>query len=311
MKFRAQLDHDRLVSQLSDSEIAIFLFHGVTTDTRVGIRNYTGKHVQLDEFNQLMRKLVRAGCPISIDDAYQFIIGEASAAPGSFVITFDDGFWNNLSLAAPCLADLGIPATFYLTSDFIDKNGQSWVDRIEAAIDSSSSPLIFAPHPLSNTYSITTESEKIHFMKEVRRLVKADSVTDPDAFADALLADFQPPGEATWVGSLDRKLSWAEARELSGDSLFTIGGHGRSHRILGYLSEPEMRDEVTDCLNRITSGIEVKTKHFSYPEGFKGSFNGALVATLQDQGVVTAVTTLAGTIVKGCDPMTLSRVFVA
>ena len=38
--------------------------------------------------------------------------------PNSFAITFDDGFENNLSVAAPLLSDLKIPLTIYITTNF-------------------------------------------------------------------------------------------------------------------------------------------------------------------------------------------------
>jgi peptidoglycan/xylan/chitin deacetylase (PgdA/CDA1 family) len=311
VSFVSQRDQDLLVNHLTASEVAIFLFHGVTAEKSVGIRNYTGKHVQLDDFSQLMHALAQVGSPISMDEAYRSLTGQAPVSPSSFVITFDDGFWNNLSLAAPCLADLGIPATFYLTSDFIDHNSQSWVDRIEGAIDAISVLSYKAPHPINDVFPLVTHVDKVRFMQEVRKTVKADRLTDPDNFADAILADLAPLGESTWVEALDRKLTWDEVHELANDSLFTVGGHGRTHRILGYLSEEEMQQEVTDCLDLITKGTGVETSHFSYPEGFQGSFNELLVANLQEMGVVTAVTTIPGCNSVGCDMLRLRRFFVA
>lgn len=311
MNYISQRDHDLLVNRLTASEVAIFLFHGVTDEKSVGIRNYTGKHIQLDDFSQLMHSLVQVGSPISMDEAHRSLAGQVPVSPGSFAITFDDGFWNNLSVAAPCLANLGIPATFYLTSDFLNYNSQSWVDRIEGVIDAISVLSYRAPHPINDVFPLITHVDKVRFMQVVRKTVKADRLTDPDTFADAVCADLAPSGELTWVEALDRKLTWDEADELGNDSLFTIGGHGRSHRILGYLNEEEMQKEVTECLDRITKGTGVETRHFSYPEGFQGSFNEPLVATLQEMGVLTAVTTIPGCNSVGCDLLRLRRFFVA
>lgn len=311
MSYVAQRDQDLLINQLTASEVTIFLFHGVTSERSFGIRNYTGKHLQLDDFSQLMRALAQVGSPISMDEAYKSLTRQAPVSPGSFVITFDDGFWNNLSLAAPRLADLGIPATFYLTSNFINQNSQSWVDRIEGAIDAISEPNFRAPHPMNQTFPLVTQTDKVHFMQEVRRTVKADRLTDPDTFADALVADLAPLGESTWVEEFDRKLTWDEARTLSNDSQFTVGGHGRSHRILGYLNQEEMQQEVRECLDQITRGTGVDISHFSYPEGFEGSFNDLVVTSLEERGIVTAVTTLPGFNSVGSDTMRLRRIFVA
>ena len=38
---------------------------------------------------------------------------------------------NNYSIAAPILNDLKIPATFYFSTDFVENNTMSWIDKIE------------------------------------------------------------------------------------------------------------------------------------------------------------------------------------
>ena len=77
VSFVSQRDQDLLVNHLTASEVAIFLFHGVTAEKSVGIRNYTGKHVQLDDFSQLMHALAQVGSPISMDEAYRSLTGQA------------------------------------------------------------------------------------------------------------------------------------------------------------------------------------------------------------------------------------------
>ena len=50
-----------------------------------------------------------------------FMIKKQTIPKRSFVITFDDGFENNYSVAAPMLDDLNIPATFYFSIDSLKK----------------------------------------------------------------------------------------------------------------------------------------------------------------------------------------------
>ncbi|MBN1865680.1 polysaccharide deacetylase family protein [Candidatus Sumerlaeota bacterium] len=55
---------------------------------------------------------------------------------GSVAVTFDDGFANNFETAAPILKQLGLPACFFVATDFIDLAGQGnsalkkWGERV-------------------------------------------------------------------------------------------------------------------------------------------------------------------------------------
>src|SRR5690242_4292419 len=120
---------------LGESTFAIFLFHGVVRTSRYAVRNYTRKHLEADQFARCLTELKRVGQPVSLDHILHCIREGDGLPPRSFAITFDDGFENNYSVAAPILRDLGIPATFYVTTNFIDSNAMSWIDRIEYCLE--------------------------------------------------------------------------------------------------------------------------------------------------------------------------------
>ncbi|MFT6396898.1 MAG: peptidoglycan/xylan/chitin deacetylase (PgdA/CDA1 family) [Bradymonadia bacterium] len=47
---------------------------------------------------------------------------------GTAVITFDDGYLDNFELGAPILEKYGLPATFFVATDFIGSEHQAWWD---------------------------------------------------------------------------------------------------------------------------------------------------------------------------------------
>lgn len=48
---------------------------------------------------------------------------------GKLAITFDDGYWDNAAVAAVELKKYGLPATFFVTTDFIGTDTVSWWDK--------------------------------------------------------------------------------------------------------------------------------------------------------------------------------------
>ena len=108
----------------------IFLFHGVIKK-KFKIRNYNNKHLTENYFYKTLKTLKTHGNPFSMNEIIFMIKKKQTIPKRSFVITFDDGFENNYSVAAPMLDDLNIPATFYFSTDFIENNSMSWIDKIE------------------------------------------------------------------------------------------------------------------------------------------------------------------------------------
>ena len=134
-----------LVSKLDKNKLCIFLFHGVINKNENEIRNYTGKHIESNIFKNCMEELKRFGNPISMDEVLDIVTSKRIFEPFSFAISFDDGFENNLSIAAPILKKLSIPFIIYLTTNFIEINGMSWTDKIEYALEKTSKLEVFDP----------------------------------------------------------------------------------------------------------------------------------------------------------------------
>ena len=126
------------------------------------VRNYTKKHLETVEFEQIISSLKSKGNPISMDDIVLANQENRSLPPNSYAITFDDGFKNNLDFASPILRKYETPATFYVTSSFIQNNDNSWTDLIEYAVDLVEE-VTFKHDLLSTDSKVSSVAEKIRF----------------------------------------------------------------------------------------------------------------------------------------------------
>src|SRR5262245_47950086 len=97
-------------------EVGILTMHGVMD---------TGEHTawvplrpQLSRWRleECVRGLSNYYHFISLEDAVSMLTGRKPVRPYSLVLTFDDGYRNNIKHALPILRRYGVPATFFVAT---------------------------------------------------------------------------------------------------------------------------------------------------------------------------------------------------
>jgi peptidoglycan/xylan/chitin deacetylase (PgdA/CDA1 family) len=295
-------------SLLQDGAFVIFLFHGVIRAPRGTVRNYTSKHLLQDRFTSVLRELISNGVPVSMDGIVEATSQGIALPDRAFAITFDDGFENNYSVAAPILRDQGIPATFYITTGFIDTNSLSWIDMIEQAVETAADIHLDLDF-VSPDRNYRTREDRIELLDRIRTHVKAQPAVDPYVFASEVCRQLNAQ-QIVPDPCLDQKMSWDQVRALHQDPLFTIGGHSHTHRILSFLDPSELEREISVSLKKLRDGLGAPVAHYSYPEGLAHCYSEEVIAELQRQGVACAPTAETGVNRVGDDLFRLKRVSV-
>lgn len=278
---------------LSENSVAIFLFHGVVENNPCRVRNYTRKHLLLDEFVEVIGDLAQSGTGVSMDEVIAFHESGAQPPPRAFAITFDDGFENNLTVAVPVLADFRLSATFYITTDFVERNLMSWTDRIEWAFEEAGTVRIALPWD-DDYRTARSDAEKRALLDDIRAHVKTDLSIDAQQLASDLQDQIGFPETWSGEGPLDRKLNWPQVRDLGtlGDNI--IGGHSHTHAILSALDEVELNREIGTSLNLLRTRAGVSSSHYSYPEGLAHCVNETVIAALKANGIRCSPTAISG-----------------
>ena len=131
-------------------EIPILAYHHVVpehSDTILPWVYNSPFRVTVDQFDAQMRFLTENNYQIiGLDELWQQVHDKESAkldqlANKSVVITFDDGWKNNIDYALPVLQNYGIKATFYIISKAVgEQEYMSWSDleKMAAALNSMS-----------------------------------------------------------------------------------------------------------------------------------------------------------------------------
>jgi len=178
------------------------------------------------------------------------------------LLTFDDGKQINFE-AAQELAKSGIPAVFYLVTDFIDSNKALWFDDLYAL--KKHYPDAIAEFGLETPKSLPMDSL-------VERLENAKSKY-------AAKADLRDPK----VGPL----TWSEARELANQG-FVIGAHTTRHCILTNESPEMAKTEIATSIQKVSHMIGQACTTFAFPNG---NYSSDLVDCAHACGATSIMTT--------------------
>ncbi len=225
---------------------------------------------------------------IGPDDLYDVLQSDR----GRFaMITFDDGYRDNYELAFPTLQDLNVPATFFLSTGFLDHPRVPWWDEISWIIRSSSCPFIHIEGWVDNPIQITAATENdspdtpspidaaVH---QLLRLYKSLSIEQTEPFLNQL-GETCGTGRAPESVADELWMTWDMVREMRDAGMF-FGGHTVQHPILASLP-PEGQDrEIGECARRLEEELGERCATFSYPVGRPETFDEVTRACLIEHG---------------------------
>lgn len=295
---------------LSKNTCAIFLFHGVIKkkdDDK--ILNCIKKHITEKKFYSIIEKLSKKGNSISLDDFLYFKKNKKKLPPNSYIITFDDGFYNNLSIAIPILEKFNNKAIFYLTTNFIKKNYMSWTDRIDYAVKKTREGS-FLINKKKLSFKNNTK-DKINFLLSIRKIAKSNLSINSNKLADKIQKKFIKKIVKKSNLPIYKKLNWKNINKILKNENFTIGCHTRDHEILSKLDNYNLSREITESLSDIKKNCKITVKHYAYPDGHKLSFNSKVIKVLKNNKIISSPTAINGINFINADPFKLKRIFVS
>ncbi len=291
---------------LDDESLLILLFHGVVeNENAFGVRNYNKKHISIQKFERsLINLLKNGGTPIDTSQMYGFLNGKLRIKK-PFLVTFDDGFKNNLTIAAPILQDLGIPWILYLTEDFVMKNEMSWVDVIDSLVENTDrTNLIYD----QIEYSLETVYLKINFLNYIRNKYKNQYFSYSQLINQLKL--ILKVTKENRVDEIDEKLTFAECCLLKNKYCVELGAHTKTHRVLGNLNADEQYEEIVSSTRFLKEITGCNPINFAYPEGHDKAFNATTLKLLEEFGYQSSPTAMEGINFRHADFFRLNRVMV-
>lgn len=249
----------------------VLLYHGVTTASR-GLAARDGKHVLVERFRAQLEMLRRRRRVVALAELLEALRSGADTR-GMLAITFDDGYLDNLTCAAPILAEYRMPATFFIATGFIGAERWMWNDRLEAALDAAPTGEFTVPST-GERLRVGAAGERMALLRRVKSELKRMHWRDADARAREI--EHVVGSRAGEPTGIYRFMSWDQVRELARGG-FEIGAHTVNHALLSRVPRHEAEREIIDSRDRIVSEVGHCSPTFCYPNGKRSDYTDETV----------------------------------
>lgn len=232
----------------------------------------------VEEFEQQVRFLRKNSDVVGIGDLDQVFHKPHRAV----LITFDDGYRDNYDLAFPVLKQENVPATFFVTSGFIDDRPISWWDEIAWMVRNCLHTELPDPTVEGEFLPLATPEDQETAIQKILRYYKDLPLSQTAPFLDEL-ADTTGSGRCPTSLAQDVWMDWDMIREMDQAGM-DIGGHTVTHPVLARASTEQQHQEIFDSKQRIETELGHSISAFSYPVGQPTSFTEVTKAILKDAG---------------------------
>jgi len=250
-------------------------------------------------FHEVMRWIVDWFNALPLSEAVERL-GSGSLPERSLCITFDDGYADNATVAAPILRQLGLTATFFVASGMLD-GGRMWNDTVIEALRRCALARLDLGAAGLGAFELTDMARRRGaidaILTAIKRLPYDERGRMVGRIADAAGAAL--PTELM--------MSSGQLRELSRAGM-EVGGHTVTHPILARLDDADAYDEIArgrDDLQQVT-GAPVRL--FAYPNGVPGvDYDARHVEMARRCGFRAAFSTAWGVASSRSDRLQLPR----
>ena len=253
-----------------------------------------------DRFDRLLGALARAFNVLSLGRAHS-LWQQQALPPRALVITFDDGYADNATEALPILQRHGVPATFFIATGFLD-GGRMWNDTVIECVRRCTLPDIDLSSFGLSRFALGSPAARRQAIDAVLPGIKyLDLGSREQAIARLHALCGRPSLPDDLMMSSDQVLQLHRAG-------MEIGGHTVMHPILTELSDTDAAREMAAGRARLQQLTVAPVDVFAYPNGKPGRDYAARdVVLARDAGFRCAVSTAAGVVVAGSDPLQWPR----
>jgi len=214
------------------------------------------------QFRWQMEALARHCSPIGVDELLRALDG-APLPKNPVMVTFDDGYQSCHDVALPILRAVGVRATFFIASAFVNERKLYWWERVALLVNQ-------AAHGATLDYPKRLVLEP---RSRATRMALLDTIKDtPNLDVDRFLVGIAAALGVAWNDEIEAAyangliMSWDQIRALARAGM-DVESHSRRHRVLQTLDDDGLRDELAGSRQDIEAQLGRPVRAIAYPVG--------------------------------------------
>ncbi len=279
---------DAMKRRLAPSSVPVIVrYHSVCSDSNLisaGIR------ITPEAFSEQAAYFAKYFRVITMNDLVDQIQKRKAFQKNTLVLTFDDGYTDNLE-AARVLKAHGLTGLFYITAGCIESDEPFWVAEVRHLIENTGKKEMRLALPDGECrIALSNATERERAIKKMTRLFKSVNIETREnlrIFFRRELNDTPPVPK-------DLMLNWSQLGELVAMGM-EIGGHTMTHPNLPSATKDEAQREIRECKLLLETRLKTEVRHFAYPNGGSiAHFDDKAKTLLQEAGFQSATTSKAG-----------------
>ncbi|MGD0278395.1 MAG: polysaccharide deacetylase family protein [Smithella sp.] len=207
-----------------------------------------------DDLDFISRKFV----PLNLTDFLEHLKTGQALPDNAFLLTFDDGYRESYDIIAPILMEKGIPATFFISSAFVDNKTMSHNHKASLIIErlktSKSSSLIKKTKEVLKMHGYqSTNCEKCILDIEYRHRIVLEEI------AGSISIDYRD-----YLAEHKPFLTSGQIKEMVKKG-FAIGAHSIDHPLYSALSLDQQLHQTNSSISFVREKFGLNYGAFAFP----------------------------------------------
>jgi peptidoglycan/xylan/chitin deacetylase (PgdA/CDA1 family) len=253
------------VRPLSGVSLVVPYYHMVS-EIHVPHVSHLYRFRTMAEFRSDIEFFLRRFEPVTLSDIVDVLDSKRTLSRPCFHLTFDDGFREMHDIVAPILQRAGAPATFFLTTAFLDGGGLAHHNALSVLLDRlQSGHLPLGAASLRRVESLLPPAkgdcvslrERVLSVPYAQKSIVASLAETLDVNFDHYVRETRPYLSSEQIATLINRG-------------FSIGAHSHDHPLYADLPLPEQLAQTRVSMQLLETRFSVSPKAFAFPHTDSG-----------------------------------------